>query len=58
MLSAHEATRRPGNPSMGLCNVARGWAGSCIITIKKPRESGRQDSDDPREVDGRIAPAQ
>jgi hypothetical protein len=23
---------------VGLCNVARGWAGSCIFTIKKPRE--------------------
>jgi putative transposase len=22
----------------GLCNVARGWAGSCVITIKKLRE--------------------
>jgi hypothetical protein len=21
-----------------LCNVARGWAGSCVITIKKRRE--------------------
>ena len=23
---------------VGLCNVARGWVGSCVITIKKPRE--------------------
>src|SRR6266478_8055905 len=21
-----------------LCNVARGWVGSCVITIKRPRE--------------------
>jgi hypothetical protein len=23
---------------VGQCDVARGWVGSCVITIKKPRE--------------------
>jgi hypothetical protein len=23
---------------VGLCNVASGWVGSCVITIEKPRE--------------------
>jgi len=28
----------PTSAARELCNVARGWAGSCVITIKKRRE--------------------
>ena len=40
-----------GNASrVSPCNVARGWVGSCVFTIKKLREWARQVSVDTRKL--------